>query len=232
MSIPYYAIVTGAGSGLGKELAALLLEKEIPTVITGRDINKLNLLATTPQPVPCIPIAGNISDESFIDQLFAAGQSLQIPLGLVISCAGQGVFGSAGNYTRQDIDAVLEASLIGTILVGQKAFQTMKKTGGTIVMVMSTAALVGKANESIYCAAKWGARGFTEALRAEAKGTPVNILSVYPGGMQTAFWDHAQGSNHNTSGFMHPKEVAETILDNVLHKKTLGVTELTINRKQ
>jgi len=230
MKTTFYAIVTGAGSGLGAEVSALLLAQNIPTIVVGRKIDKLIKLTNGAIDTPCIPVVADISKEEEIAKIFLAGQALNMPLGLVVNCAGHGVFGPLGSYSTKDINDVLSANLIGTILIGQRSFLEMKGSGGTIVMVMSTAATVGKANESIYCAAKWGARGFAEALRAEAKSTPVNVLSVYPGGMKTPFWDEAVGPTPDVSQFMDPKEVAETILANVLNKRTLSVTELTINR--
>jgi short-subunit dehydrogenase len=95
---------------------------------------------------------------------------------------------------------------------------------------MSTAANVAKAGEAIYCAAKWGAKGFTESLRLETKGSRVRILSVYPGGMDTPFWAEAPDVVSDTSNLMNPKEVAEIILANLQSKPSLQVTELTNNR--
>jgi short-subunit dehydrogenase len=106
----------------------------------------------------------------------------------------------------------------------------MKDQGGFIVNVMSTAATMARAQECIYCAAKWGARGFTESLRLEAKKTPVKIVSVYPGGMKTPFWSERAGMQPNTSAFMEPSEVAGVIVDNVLDKSSLYVADMVINR--
>jgi short-subunit dehydrogenase len=90
-----------------------------------------------------------------------------------------------------------------------------------IVNVMSTAALTGKPNETVYCAAKWGARGYTEALRAEAKG--VRVVAVYPGGMNTPFW----AGDGKAAGFMDPGEVAGKIVSAIFES---DVTELTLRR--
>ena len=230
MQYPFYAIVTGAGSGLGAEISTLLTARGIPTIIVGRKLHKLIEVANQAVGAPCLPIAADITKENEIEEAFIAGEKLGIPLSLVINCAGKGVFGPIGSYNEQNIKDTLDSNLLGTILMGQRSFQAMRNAGGTIVLVMSTAATICKANESVYCAAKWGARGFAEALRAEAKNTPVNIVSVYPGGMKTPFWSDATGPTPDTTKFMDPQEVAETILANILDKQTLSVTELTINR--
>jgi short-subunit dehydrogenase len=101
----------------------------------------------------------------------------------------------------------------------------------TIVNIMSTSALLGRAEETIYCAAKWGARGYTEALRTELKGTKRNIIAVYPGGMKTDFWK-VPGQNRDISGFMDPTEVAEKIVNAVMVSDKMLVTDITINRKK
>src|SRR6185503_4496935 len=98
-----------------------------------------------------------------------------------------GIYRPVGAYSAEEIRDTLDANLVATIAFCEALVPIFMKQGGTVINVMSTAAQVGKANETVYCAAKWGARGYTEALRAETKGKPVRILAVYPGGMKTSF---------------------------------------------
>jgi short-subunit dehydrogenase len=100
----------------------------------------------------------------------------------------------------------------------------------TIVNIMSTSAQTGRAKETIYCAAKFGARGYTEALRSELKGTRRNIIAVYPGGMKTDFWN-IPGQDKDLSSFMDPAEVAAKVVNAVLVSDKMIVTDITINRK-
>jgi short-subunit dehydrogenase len=93
---------------------------------------------------------------------------------------------------------------------------------------MSTSALLGRATETVYCAAKWVARGFTEALRAELKGTNRRIVAVYPGGMNTPFLPDKKGKD--ISDFMNPADVAEQIAHAVYGSDSIMVTDITINR--
>jgi short-subunit dehydrogenase len=127
---------------------------------------------------------------------------------------------------------VFEASLKGMILLTSEILRlTPEEEELTIVNIMSTSALFGRSEETIYCAAKWGARGYTEALRTELKGTRRNIVAVYPGGMRTDFWK-IPGQNRDISGFMDPAEVAKKIVDAVIVTNSLLVTDITINRKK
>jgi short-subunit dehydrogenase len=146
--------------------------------------------------------------------------------------AGMGLFTKAQNSTSALIDTLFEANLKGMILLTS---EILRITPGyqelTIVNIMSTSALLGRAEETIYCAAKWGARGYTEALRTELKGTKRNIIAVYPGGMKTDFWN-IPGQNRDISTFMDPAEVAEKIVNAVIVTDKMFVTDITINRKK
>ena len=146
--------------------------------------------------------------------------------------AGSGLFIKADSSTSSLIDKVFEANIKGMILLTSGVLSiTPENEELTIVNIMSTSALYGRAEETIYCAAKWGARGYTEALRTELKGTKRNIIAVYPGGMKTDFWN-IPGQNRDISNFMDPEEVAEKIVDAVIVTDKMFVTDITINRKK
>ena len=77
-----------------------------------------------------------------------------------------------------------------------------------------------------------GGRGYTESLKAAYKGTSVKIIGVYPGGMNTEFWNNSREyvSEEKSGSFMNPKDVATVILDNVLNYKNLNVADIIIER--
>jgi short-subunit dehydrogenase len=143
-----------------------------------------------------------------------------------------GLFMRADKSTSASIDLIFEANLKGMILLTSEILGiTPEDEELSIVNIMSTSALLGRAEETIYCAAKWGARGYTEALRTELKGSKRNIIAVYPGGMKTDFWN-IPGQNRDISTFMDPAEVAEKIVSAVIVTEKLFVTDITINRKK
>lgn len=228
------AIVTGGGSGLGFCLGEELLKKQIDVCIIGRKESKLQKAQTELSRTYGNRIqyfAGDISDESFVKDMYIELEKNSIYVQYLFNCAGTGQFGPAENNNRDMIDIAFNASLIGLILMSSNALRLMKENGGTIVNIMSTAALKGNPNESIYCAAKWGAKGFTEAIKAATKGTKIKVVGVYPGGMNTGFWSPECGMVPDVTKFMNPSEVAEEIISSVIERKTMYVSDLTIDRR-
>jgi len=226
-----YALVTGAGSGLGAELAKQLSRLGYPVVLAGRTAEKLHRVADEITTGPVLAIEADVSSASAVDVLFDQANTWAVRPTLVISCAGEGVFGDIGSFSNGDIERAFSGSLIGTILVSQRAFLEMEKKGGTIVNILSTAAMVGRPKEALYAAAKWGARGFTEALRAESQGTEIKVIGVFPGGIKTPFWtEETNIMRKDTSVFMNPEDLAEVICDAIKDREKLYVLDIVVNR--
>lgn len=224
-------IVTGGSSGLGKEITRTLLARGIPTCVVGRSQKKLVDTQADLRSIGArlLAVAGDIANSEDVRRIFETIRQERLTPTMLFNVAGGGVFGPVEKLSRSDVDDVFAGGLIGLILMCIEGVRNMPD-GSVIVNVMSTAALVGRVNESIYCAAKWGARGFTEALRMEAKEKGIRVVSAFPAGMKTAFWTNARGMSPDTSNFMDPAEVAGTIVHAVLDKQTLQVTELVLNK--
>jgi len=228
------SIITGGNSGLGLALAEVMVSKGFNMAIIGRNIEKVekavNILMERNGNVTVIGFPGDITDESFVhetyDSLVAEGWIIK----KLFNCAGIGRFGKPENNTREMIDVNLGASVIGTILMSTSALKVMKETGGTIVNIMSSAAFKGSPNESVYCASKWAARGYTEALRTYLKGSSIKVVGVYPSGMNTPFWSPNCGESPDTSKLMNPAEVAEEILYAVQGRLSMYVSDIVINK--
>jgi len=226
------SLVTGGSSGLGYEIAKCLLEKGYNVCISSRSDSKLNnaasQLSTTSGLGQLHKCIANVGNESDVRKLFHFITEHGFEIDMVFNAAGMGLFGNPESVTEEMIDRVLEANLVGTILVSSYALRVMKGTVGIIVNIMSTAAHSGKAQESVYCAAKWGARGYTEAIQAEIKGTSIKVIAVYPGGMNTPFWTEDCGLSPDISKFMNPYDVARTIVDAATKKDSSTISEIII----
>jgi short-subunit dehydrogenase len=230
------SVISGGTSGLGLEIANLLIKTGKNVLILGRNNEKLAEASSRLKKA-----SENLSAESLIcnigkeEDVMKVGEFLNrnsFTVEYLFNNAGMGLFTKAQNSTSLLIDTIFEANLKGMILLTSEILRlTPEEDELTIVNIMSTSALLGRAEETIYCAAKFGARGYTEALRTELKGTKRNIIAVYPGGMKTDFWK-IPGQNRDISTFMDPVEVAEKIVNAVIVTDKMLVTDITINRKK
>lgn len=230
------SVISGGTGGLGLEIASLLIKSGKNVLILGRNSNKLSdassRLKKTSKNSLTESMICNIGKEEDIKKVgeFLATNSFEVEY--LFNNAGMGLFTKAHNSNSALIDRVFEANLKGMILLTSEILRlTPEEQELTIVNIMSTSALFGRAEETLYCAAKWGARGYTEALRTELKGTKRNIIAVFPGGMKTDFWS-IPGQNRDISTFMDPAEVAEKIVNAVIVTDKMFVTDITINRKK
>jgi uncharacterized protein len=230
------SVISGGTSGLGLEIAALLLKNGKNVLILGRNTKKIESsflrLKSLSGKNRAEVLSCNIGSENDIKNISSFLKKNKLTVEYLFNNAGMGLFIKADKSTEMLIEKVFEANLKGMILLTSEVLAiTPEEEELTIVNIMSTSALLGRAEETIYCAAKWGARGYTEALRAELKGTRRNIIAVYPGGMKTDFWN-IPGQNRDISSFMDPAEVAEKIVHAVLITDKMYVTDITINRKK
>ena len=228
------SIITGGSSGLGLSLAKKLIKAGENIAIVGR--NEENILKAKDFLLSegngeVLSYCGNISDESFVKNLYSSLNKKQYIIKRLFNCAGVGKFGQPEITSREMINTVLEASLIGLMLMSANALEFMKQNGGQIINIMSSAALKGNPTETVYCAAKWGARGYTEALRAATKGTNIHVIGMYPGGINTPFWKPDSGSSPDTSKFMDPDEVAEQIIYAISTRNSMYVSDCMLDRK-
>jgi NADP-dependent 3-hydroxy acid dehydrogenase YdfG len=109
---------------------------------------------------------------------------------------------------------MLAVNLKGVILGSQAALRVMApRRRGYIVNIASTASLRGVPTETVYCAAKWGVRGFTQGLREEAAANDVRVTAVLPGGVDTPFWQDAlPGRATDSRNFLRAADVAEAVV--------------------
>ena len=130
---------------------------------------------------------------------------------------------NAGVYEGDIIDTNL-GSQIRMLQVVYKYFLEREK--GRIININSVAGLYPSANESIYCASKFGLKGFSKSIQLEAVGTGIEVTDVYLGGVQTRMTQHRD----NYDELMRPEDIAECIID-LMNTKTFYVNEITLRRR-
>jgi short-subunit dehydrogenase len=223
-------IITGGSSGLGLELS-----KKFALIgnvcIVARNAKNLEVAKSNIEIEAKHKILTYKVDVSKENEVKAFYEELaQYEIIRVINCAGAGKFSNPEDITSQMVEDLIESNLKSVIFMSANAIKAMKERGGTIVTILSTAALKGNPQESIYCAVKWGARGYCEALKAAFKGTNIKIITICPGGINTPFWKEDCGLKPNISKFMDPTELADVIYNNIIERKTLFCPDMLIEK--
>ncbi len=222
-------IITGGANGLGLALVKKSIEKGLFVCNIDRDVTKMNELNNI-YTDNYKGFIGDISDEEFIRNTINEISKLG-NISILVNNAGEPSFKLPTNYENADIEKCFKG-LKGMIICSTETLKIKEEKNLKIVNIMSSAALRGNKQESVYCATKWGERGYTESLKVAYKGTSVKVIGVYPGGINTEFYKNSRDyvSVEKSNSFMKAEDVAKTIIDNVTSDCNLTVADLIIER--
>lgn len=217
------AVIVGASAGLGKAIAEMLDQERVKVFALARTIADTELAES----ISRIPM--NIRDVQSIDDAFAAIDAATDHIDILVNCAGRGLVKKFEDVTRDEIMDVFGTNLKGNIYTAQEVYKRMlPKQSGHIVNVVSTSGIKARPDETIYCASKWGMRGFTESLKLAAAPNHIRVTGVYPGGMQTDFWKGAEPKD--LAKFMNPVDVAGQVVNILKTPPSISPSEYVIER--
>jgi NAD(P)-dependent dehydrogenase (short-subunit alcohol dehydrogenase family) len=183
------AVVTGAGSGIGRALAQKLAQAGSTLALADIDGNALEETAAslTKKSSEVSTHVLDVSDEAGVRALAEDVVGRHGRVTLLINNAGVELLGRFEEISLDDFRWLMNINFWGTVY-GVKYFLPMLKrqSQAHIVNLSSIFGIVAPAGQSAYCASKFAVRGFTECLRHELDGTNVFVTSVHPGGIATA----------------------------------------------
>jgi NADP-dependent 3-hydroxy acid dehydrogenase YdfG len=180
------AVVTGAGSGIGRALAHNLAARGCPLVLI--DVNEQGLQETAETiATPVLTRTMDVSDRWAHQQLAAEVQDwATAPIGLVVNNAGVALSQTAADASTEDVEWVMNINFWG-VVHGTQAYlpMLMAQDSGAVVNISSIFGIIAFPTQSAYNASKFAVRGYTESLRHELHGTGVRAICVHPGGIKT-----------------------------------------------
>ncbi len=228
------AVITGAGSGIGRALALQLNRQGCSLYLS--DINPDGLQATlgmlSRQDVPAdgqvLDVADKTGMHAWAERIAAATGHVDI----VINNAGVALMSTVEASSYENQEWLMGINFWG-VVYGTQAFLPLlrRATQGHLVNLSSVFGLIGVPTQSAYNAAKFAVRGYTEALRQEMHGTNVHVCCVHPGGIKTNIARAARGGDPAVTADVRGSEfekVARTTPE-VAAKKIIGAIE---KRKQ
>ena len=186
------ALVTGAGSGLGRA-TALRLGGE-GAAVGCLDVRQESAAETA----DAVRAAGGKADVAAVDvadpvSVRAAVAATAGRLGrpqVLVNCAGIGKFANSHEQPFEEWQRIIAVNLTGTFLASQAVLPHLLEGGGVIVNIASNAGLMGQPYSAAYCASKGGVVNLTRALADEYLRRGVRVNCIAPGGIATPLQDH------------------------------------------
>lgn len=194
------AVITGAGSGIGRETAMLFSKEGAAVVLAdideggGRETERMIKEAQGSASF----LRTDVTREEDVIALFAAAEREHGRVSIVFNNAGRMIRGAVSEIDIADFESAMRLNVTGVVLGCKHAVPALRRAGGgVIVNTASAASLIGLPNASAYCASKGAVLQFTRAVAAELSKENIRVNAICPGLVDTAFYapDYAAGAD-------------------------------------
>jgi uncharacterized protein len=201
------AVVTGASSGIGADLARELVERGHGVTLVARREDRLRELADelSRSGLRIEVLACDVADPEARAALFGELESRGLTVEVFVNNAGLGTIGPVADSTPEAEITQVRVNVEAVIDFSTRAVQQMVPRGrGALLNVGSTAGYQPFPGQSGYAATKAFVRSYTDGLRAELAGTGVTVAALHPGPVHTEFLERA-GIDDGAFGAAFPK---------------------------
>ena len=215
------AVITGAGSGVGRAVAMGLAAAGGTPVLVGRTREPLWETAALVAGIEGHSLVrpADVTDEAAVEAVFAQAADELEGIDAAILAAGVGRYGPIESYPVGDWNQTLATNLTGPFLCARAAIPHLRKNGGgAIVAVSSGAGKQGYPQLGAYSASKFGLMGLMQGLAGEVAKDGIKVCTVVPGSILTSFGDRSiaekreEMANDPGRKYLYPEDVAEAIL--------------------
>lgn len=206
------AVITGASSGIGFELARQFAQHGFDLFIAAEDIGILDAEAgLSSLGVQVESLQVDLATYQGVEQLWARVQATGRAVDALALNAGVGVGGDFARETSLEAELnLIQLNVTSTVHLAKRVVREMVKRGsGRILITSSIAATMPSPLEAVYGASKAFVQAFAESLRNELKDAGITVTSLLPGPTETNFF-HRAGMDHTRVG-QQEKDDAETV---------------------
>lgn len=228
------AVITGAGSGIGRAITLMLVKQGAIVCLIGRDRDKLQQVANEVRLIggQVEIITADLADANDIEVLGKKLEQTYGRINILIHSAGAISLDNTATASIEDFDWQYRVNVRGPYHLTQSLLSSIILCQGQVVFINSSAGLLNaRANVGQYAATKHALRAIADSLRDEVNDQGVRVLSVYPG--KTASTMQAEihekvGKSYEPEKLMQPEDVASVVQAALNLPKTAEMTDVSI----
>jgi len=199
--------LTGASSGIGAAIAAMLLENNARVIALGRHVSLIDGSENF------YPKRVDFEQVNQLEEMFKRIIKKEPQIDGVICAAGTGRFGAIEQFSFAQMQNIMHVNFTAHALLVRLLLPRLKQRAySDVLFIGSEAALAGGKNGAMYCASKFALRGFSQALREECAKSGVRVNIINPGMVKTAFFDQLNFQpGEDVDNYLLPEDIAETV---------------------
>ena len=201
-------LVTGSSSGIGYEITSKLLDLGAKVIGIARNHDRSKLENKNYTTYKC-----DVSAHQKLEILLKQILKKHPQINCFISNAGYGDFGPLENFSTLQINNFIATNLTSHVVITKLLLPHFKRIKiGDIIFIGSEAGLLGAKNGSLYCTAKFGLRGFSQALSKDVANKNIRVSIINPGMIRTDFFENLNFEPGNDEeNTINIKDVSSTV---------------------
>ena len=225
------ALITGAGSGIGRAIALRLAEEGMKLALAGRSADKLmRTAALTGRPLDMLVLPTDITTPKGIDDIMRILEGHFKGLDVLVNNAGMAQNCPFEQIAEADFDKIMALNVKAPFVLCQRTLKLLRLSDcPTIINLGSVTAHQGYAQQAAYAASKHALLGLTKALAREVSGEGIRVHMISPGGVFTDMIAIAR-PDLSPEGMILPEEVAELAAYLVTHRGNAVIDEIRLHR--
>ena len=220
-----HILITGSSSGIGRATAQKLLEAGAVVYGIARNHEKFQ-----PDTKRYKPLTIDVTDLKALPGQLSDLLATQPEIDGLISNAGYGSFEGLENFSPEQIFSYINNNLTSHLVVTRCLLPHFKtKNRGDIIFIGSEAALEGGKKGSLYCATKFGLRGFSQSIRQESANKNIRVTLINPGMVRTSFFDDLNfRPGDDDENAIEPTDIADIIINILSMRSGTVVDEINL----
>jgi short-subunit dehydrogenase len=228
-----WALITGASSGIGAQIAHSLARRRYDCVLTARREDRLEVLAKNLEAAHGVGVhvvASDLGRHGGAGDLIEKVSAIGVPVEVLVNNAGFGVYGPFVDQSAERLGQMIELNMVAVTSLTHHYVREMRRRGrGRVLQVASVGAYQPSPLYAVYSATKSYVLSFSEALNHELAGSGVTVSTMCPGLTETEFHDVAA---HKKPGWMRivtmsAGDVAEIGVRSMLRGRSVVTTGLS-----